>query len=299
MNYQPNVNNRRAGDLGQTERLLSVLGGIGSVFAGLSTRNPISLFLIAAGGYLTFRGASGHCYITEALANAAGDSRRPQAEPYDKTEYGQIEYGSNDRNAQGDNDVYRYSSQTGQTVIPHGKGINVSKNITINRPVDDVYGFWRNFENLPRIMNHLEQVTVLDNNRSHWVAKAPLDTKVEWDAELITDEPNQRIAWRSLEGATVPNTGSVLFKPAYEGRGTAITVTLKYDPPGGGLGAAVAKLLGEEPSIQIQEDLYRFRQLMEAGEVTTVTGQTSGREKNKDLREQAAQNPTSIYRDSQ
>lgn len=151
------------------------------------------------------------------------------------------------------------------TVIPAGKGVNVEKSVVVNRPVEQLYRYWRNFENLPHIMNHLESVTVQSDTRSHWVAKAPLGLKVEWDAEIIDDSPNERISWRSIEGATVPNTGSVLFSSS--GSGTEITVTLKYDPPGGELGAAIAKLFGEEPSVQIEEDLNRFRQTMEANAV--------------------------------
>jgi len=267
------------GVLNPPERALSIVGGLGAVLFTALNRTPLSLplrlLLLATGGYLAFRGATGHCYISEALAGSRNTRNNGQSQPKPLSQ----------------DDPHHPKA----TVIPAGSGINVSKNITINRPVSDVYGFWRNFENLPKIMQHLESVSILDDGRSHWVAKAPIGMTVAWDAEMISDEPNQRIAWRSLEGATVPNTGSVLFKEAYGGRGTEIRIELKYDPPGGGLGAAVAKLLGEEPSVQIQEDLYRFRQLMEAGEVATATGQTSGREKGKDLREQAAQNPTSIH----
>jgi uncharacterized membrane protein len=126
-------------------------------------------------------------------------------------------------------------------------------------------------------MDHLESVRILDGKRSHWVAKAPLGTSVEWDAEIINEEANELIGWRSLEGADVPNAGSVRFRPAPGGRGTEVRVNLEYNPPTGKLGAAFAKLLGEEPERQVEEDLRRFKQWMEAGEIPTTAGQPKGK----------------------
>jgi uncharacterized membrane protein len=126
-----------------------------------------------------------------------------------------------------------------------------------------VYQFWRNFENLPRFMDHLESVTVLDENRSHWVAKAPAGTRVEWDAVIHNEIQNELIAWRSLPKADVNNAGSVHFNSAGDGA-TEVRVVLSYQPPAGKLGAVVAKLLGEEPSTQVDDDLRRFKQVMEA-----------------------------------
>jgi uncharacterized membrane protein len=146
-------------------------------------------------------------------------------------------------------------------------GLGAVKTVTINRPPEELYEFWHNFENLPRFMSHLESVRVLDEKRSHWVAKAPLGTTVEWDAEIIEDRPNEFIAWRSLEGADVDNSGSVRFNRAPADRGTEVRVELEYNPPGGALGAGVAKILGEAPEQQIKDDLYRFKQLTETGEV--------------------------------
>ncbi len=155
------------------------------------------------------------------------------------------------------------------TTAADGKqqGIRVRKSITVNRPADEVYGFWRNFENLPRFMHHLESVQVTGAGRSHWKAKAPAGTSVEWDAETTEDRPNELIAWRSVEGADVSNAGEVRFVPAPGGRGTEIHVDLRYDPPAGKLGALVAKLFGEEPNQQVDGDLRRFKQVLEIGEV--------------------------------
>src|SRR5690349_15542885 len=125
--------------------------------------------------------------------------------------------------------------------------MDVKKAITINRSPEELYRFWHDFQNLPQFMSHLESVVVTSPQRSHWKAKAPVGTKVEWDAEITDDQPNKRIAWKSLKGADVDNAGSVSFVPAPGGRGTEVHVELSYDPPGGALGATVAKLFGEAP----------------------------------------------------
>ena len=147
------------------------------------------------------------------------------------------------------------------------RGIEVRKAITINRSPEEAYDFWRNFENLPRFMAHLESVRVMDQRRSYWKAKAPLGATVEWTAEIIEDRPNEFIAWRSMEGADVTNHGQVRFVPAPGGRGAEVHVELKYNPPGGVVGATIAKLFGEEPSQQVDGDLRRFKQVLEVGEV--------------------------------
>jgi uncharacterized membrane protein len=153
--------------------------------------------------------------------------------------------------------------------LGRGESARIShvKAITVNRPVEEVYRFWRDFRNLPRFMSHLESVEVIDERRSHWVAKAPAGATVEWDAEIIEDRPNELIAWRSLEGADVENSGSVRFKRAPGGRGTEIRIEMEYNPPGGIIGATVAKLFGREPGQQIKGDIYRLKQVLETGEV--------------------------------
>jgi uncharacterized membrane protein len=141
----------------------------------------------------------------------------------------------------------------------------VDERIVIARPRSEVYGFWRNLENLPRFMDHLESVSVVDEERSHWVARGPAGTRVEWDAVVHNEIPNELIAWRSLKGSEVDNAGSVHFSPTENGD-TEVRVVLRYDPPAGRLGAAVARLLGEDPSRQVAEDLRRLKQVVEAGE---------------------------------
>jgi uncharacterized membrane protein len=147
------------------------------------------------------------------------------------------------------------------------QGIHVKQAVTIRRPRGEVYEFWHNFENLPRFMAHLESVEVIDDRRSHWKAKAPAGSTVEWDAEIVEDRPNELIVWRSLPDAGVPNWGSVQFKDAPGNRGTEVLVELRYQPPGGKLSSLIAKLFGEEPEQQVKGDLRRFKQVMEVGEI--------------------------------
>ena len=159
------------------------------------------------------------------------------------------------------------------------EGIKVERAVTVNRPREELYQLWRDFENLPRFMEHLESVQVddADPTRSHWVAKAPMGQTIEWDSEVIEDRDNELLVWKSLPGSSVESMGRVEFADAPGGRGTIVRVSMEYNPPAGSLGAAFAKLFGEEPAIQINQDLRHFKQIMETGEVATVEGQTSGR----------------------
>jgi uncharacterized membrane protein len=147
--------------------------------------------------------------------------------------------------------------------ILHQLGVQIRHAITISRPVEDVYDFFRNFESLPTFMSHLHSVKVFDEKRSHWTAKGPIGTSIEWDAEIITDEPNRLISWRSVDTPDVETAGSVRFVSLSNGR-TLLQISMQYLPPGGALGTFVAKLLGEEPEKQIEDDLRRFKELMES-----------------------------------
>jgi uncharacterized membrane protein len=155
--------------------------------------------------------------------------------------------------------------------------VSVEKSITINAAPDAVYRFWRDLENFPRFMRHLEEVRATGERTSHWVAKAPAGTTVEWDAEIVEDEANSRIGWRTLPDASVEHEGIVSFEPAPADRGTVVRVSMSYVPPAGKVGMHVAKLFGEEPSVQIDGDLRRMKQLIETGEVATTEGQSAGR----------------------
>ena len=146
-------------------------------------------------------------------------------------------------------------------------GIHAKASCVVNRPLEEVYHFWRNFENLPRFMRHLESVTDLGDGRSHWKVKGPAGMEVEWDATIVADVPGEVITWRSLENADVDNAGAVRFVQAPGGRGTIVKVNLEYNPIGGVIGATVAKLFGEEPEQQLDDDMRRFKQVLEVGEV--------------------------------
>jgi len=148
-----------------------------------------------------------------------------------------------------------------------GHGIHAKASCIVNRAPEEVYSFWRNFENLPRFMRHLESVEDRGEGRSRWAAKGPAGSTVEWDATIIADVPGEVITWRSLEGSDVDHAGAVRFERAPGNRGTIVKVNIEYNPPAGVIGATVAKLFGEEPEQQLNDDLRRFKQVLEIGEV--------------------------------
>jgi len=217
-------------NISEIERWASVALGGGLVAVGLSGRRT-GWLSTALGAYLLYRGATGNCPVMQAIGVSTCGSHGEEA------------------------------------VIPAGAGEKVEVGVTVNKLADEVYRFWRRFENLPKFMKHLKEVRELGGGRSHWVAEGPLGVSVEWDAEIITDRPNEAISWKSLDGADVDTSGSVHFRPAPGGRGTEVRVTLKYLPPAGKVGAAAAKVLGADPESQIREDLNRFKTLMETGEI--------------------------------
>lgn len=160
--------------------------------------------------------------------------------------------------------------------VPHGAGEKSVHVVTVNKPTAELYRYWRDFTNLPRFMNHLEAVEDRGEGRSHWKAKAPLGQTVEWDATIVNEVENELIAWQSTEDAQVNNAGSVRFRPAPGDRGTEVRVNLSYEPPAGKAGVVIAKILGEEPGRQVSDDLRRFKQLMETGELPTNDRQPMG-----------------------
>jgi uncharacterized membrane protein len=173
---------------------------------------------------------------------------------------------------------HMYDALDIDTATDEARALHVEQAFLINRTPEDLYGYWRDLTNLPRIMTHLQSVTAIDERRSHWVAHAPriAGGSVEWDAEIISDEPNRLIAWRSLVGADVDNSGEVRFARAPGDRGTEVHVTMKYAPPGGRLGQLVATLSGENPNKQLRDDLRTFKRVMELGEAPTTVGQSHG-----------------------
>jgi uncharacterized membrane protein len=213
-------------NVGDRERWISAgLGGV-MALAGLKRGGLGGLGMLVIGGALVHRGVTGYCHGYAAMGMST-------AEPAEPSEYFE-------------------------------RGIHVEESFTIRKSPEELYAFWHNFENLPRVMQNLESVKVLDGKRSRWTAKGPAGVNVSWDAEVINDEPNRVIAWRSLEGATVDNAGSVRFVPAGDAR-TEVRVVIDYIPPAGQVGAAVASLFGKDAAQQIREDLRRFRSTVESG----------------------------------
>lgn len=170
----------------------------------------------------------------------------------------------------------RVATRRRAPAVKSGEGVKFQKTITINRPVAEVYSFWRDFNNLARFMQHVNSVTPRDEKISHWKISPTEKHSLEWDAELIEDRANELISWQSLPGADVDNAGSVWFRPAIGNRGTVVKVALKYAPPGGKPAAKIAKAFGKDGKGVIEDDLYRLKSLLETGEIPTVTGQPRG-----------------------
>lgn len=231
-------------NVSESERWASLVGGAALVAYGLQKKSWGGMALAALGGMTIYRGASGHCDLYHALGINTRTKQRNESVPYEL-------------------------------------GIRVDQSVIINKSPEELYRFWRNFENLPKFMWHLASVQMDDNRVSHWVARAPLGTSVSWKAEVINEIENRVIGWRSLPGSQVDNAGSVQFRPAANGHGTEVRVSLQYNPFGGYVGAAIAKLFGEEPNQQIREDLQRFKQLMETGEITAMKPASGARESAK------------------
>ncbi|HEX5324597.1 MAG TPA: SRPBCC family protein [Capsulimonadaceae bacterium] len=222
--------NRGGRNVSTMERIPSAVAGAALMAYGLSRRNLPGVIMAVAGSEMLYRGATGRCPVYGALGvNTAPQDGNPNA------------------------------------TVFHNQSIQVKKSVTIDKPVEHLYMFWRNLQNLPKFMRHLEAVEIIDDTHSHWVANAPAGRMVEWDAEIINEKPNELIAWKSMPGTAVPNAGSVLFEKAPDGRGTVVIVEMDYMPPAGPLGAMVARMFGEEPAMQIEEDLCRFKMLMEEG----------------------------------
>lgn len=229
----------------QTERTICIAAGAG--IALLALQKPLSvrgLVCGAVGATLLTHGLSGEVRLLErlGLSHPTRNADEPSAEAADY----------------------------------YTRGVQVKVSHTIMRPAAELYAFWRDFTNLPKFMSHLKQVHVHENNKSKWVADAPLGATIEWEAEIINDEPDKLIAWRSIGNPDVDNSGSVRFVESPELGATEVVVTIDYIPPAGKVGTWIAKLFGAVPAQQIKEDLRKFKQLMETGEIPTTEGQPQG-----------------------
>jgi uncharacterized membrane protein len=212
----------------EIERWASLATATAVIAYGVTRRDKPGMWLAAAAAPLAYRGVAGEW---PRLRNERGRSDNPRV------------------------------------ALAGSRGVHVHESIRLENPIDEVYRFWRRLENLPQFMSHLQSVSETGGGRSHWVACGPAGTTAEWDAEIIKDQPNDTISWRSLPGSDVVTAGSVTFKRARSGQSTQLTVHLQYDPPGGRAGSWIAGLFGREPSQTIREDLRRVKQLLEAGEI--------------------------------
>jgi uncharacterized membrane protein len=226
-------------NVGDVERKISLAAGSILALLGLRKRDLTGFAIATVGAGFLYRGVTGHCYGYQALGiDTADEAAKRRA----------------------------------------AEGFHVVHSTNINKSPQELYGYWRQLDNLPNIMSHLESVRVTDDRRSHWTASAPaiMGGTVEWDAEIIEDIPNERISWRSLPDADADNCGSVQFALLPGDRGTAVRVELSYSPPAGRLGKWVAKLFGEAPDQQVREDMRAFKRMMEIGELLSVEGQPHG-----------------------
>lgn len=228
-------------NVAQPERIGSVALGVGLISYGIRRRDAKGLIAALVGGVFVRRGASGHCGVYQALGVSTGPAEVL------------LDGGSR-------------SDVTGLAATVNArKAVKVEHSVTIARPRAELFAFWRNFENLPRFMEHLVSVRVDSPLRSHWEAKAPAGRTVEWDAEIVNEVPDSIIAWKSVGDPDVANAGAVNFSDAPADGGTVVRVTIDYEPPAGKVGAALAHLFNEEPDRQVREDLRRFKAMMEGG----------------------------------
>ncbi len=219
-------------NMGDAERWVSGIGGGALAIYGLTRGTLGGLALAALGVGLAYRGVTGHSPLYTLLGvSTDGERHSPHAS------------------------------------VRAGHGVRVEKTLTIERPPEELYRFWRNLENLPRFMRHLKSVERVNHLRSRWIARGPLGLGLTWDAEVITENEPEVIGWRSLPGSLVETAGSVHFNYAPDGQGTEVRVVLKYDPPGGHWGVSLARLIGDDPEKEIEEDLHHFKQMVEGNEL--------------------------------
>jgi uncharacterized membrane protein len=218
-------------NVGETERLLSIAAGGLVLLRALEAKPLGALFGLLAGGGLVYRGLSGHCSLYQRLGIDTSGAAK-----------------------QGDHAARGVAAQQGE---------RVECSVVIHAPPTTVFQRWRRLSHLPEILRHLDSVVELDSVRSRWTVSGPLGTALEWDAEIINEKPNELIAWRSLPGGSLDTAGSVRFQPRDNQRATELTVNMKYDPPGGQLGAWVADVLGAGLAAQLRDDLAAFKRQVE------------------------------------
>ncbi len=241
---QGGSSNQKQINVGRSERSASLAAGSLLTLLGLSRRSIPGLLVAGVGSMIMYRGASGHCPACAALdVNTAEGEETPSPEEISE------------------------------------RDIHVEQALLVDRSPEDLYQYWRNFENLPQIMSHLKSVKVTGDKRSQWEAKAPIIAggSATWEAEITRDEPNSLIAWKSLPGSEIDCVGEIRFSKAMGDRGTEVHVSMEYLPPAGKVGHWLATIFGKAPRTQMREDLRSFKRLMETGEIVTIEGQPRGK----------------------
>lgn len=236
-----NYSQIRIPNVNATERWASLIGGGVLAVAGLKAGSGRGKAMMIAGSCLLIRGITGRSYLYQLLG------------------------------------IRSASPGQGRGIsVPYELGLRAGAAVTINKTRGEMYAFWRELTHLPLFMRHLKEVSLRDGGLSHWVAEGPAGICVEWDAQVIQDIEDELIGWRSLPGSQLDAAGSVRFRDAPGGRGCEILVELQYNPPAGAVGALFAKLFGRDPATEIEEDLTRLKQQMEAGEIPSTEGQSHG-----------------------
>lgn len=239
-------------NVGDTERVISVAAGAALALYGVDRHDVQGGLLAVVGAELIRRGGTGHCLVYEAL-NVSTAS--------DATHHG----------------FHRDLPASPAATVRASRAVRIEHSVTVMRSAAELYAFWRDPANLPRVVEFIESVETVSETTARWRARGPGGVTIEWDAQIINDIPNELLAWKSVGDADIPNAGSIHFRPAPDAKGTEVRLVVEYEPPAGHLGAWIAKLVKENPEEQLRTAFRRFKQLAETGEVLTNEGQTSGR----------------------
>jgi uncharacterized membrane protein len=239
-------------NVGDSERAISVATGAALAVYGLDRHDVRGGVLAVVGAELIRRGATGHCLVYEALNVSTAR---------DATHHG----------------FHRDLPASPAATVRASRAVKIEHSVTVMRPAGELYDFWRDAANVPRVVEFIEAVEPMSETAARWRARGPGGIAIDWDAQIINDIPNELIAWKSVGDADIPNAGSIHFRPAPDAKGTEVRLVLEYEPPAGHLGAWVATLVKKNPDEQLRTALHRFKQLAETGEVLTNEGQTSGR----------------------
>jgi len=241
-------------NVGETERIVSMVGGAALLLYAVNRGSWRGLVAGAAGADVLYRGITGYCVLYDKMGISTAAEQPTTGK------------------------LMTRSAFNGRTNgVQSATGVHVHKAVTVNRPVEAVYEYWQNLENLPNFMHHVQSVQMQGQGHSHWVVNVSPKLTLEWDAETTEERKNELIRWRSLPGATVENQGEVRFKPVPGERGTEVHVTIAYQPPGGIIGEAFARFIKGTTEQQIKEDIRRFKSMLEADEFPTIEGQPRGK----------------------